>query len=475
MLFDVIPAGFFIPLASPNKTVYWDCVCKLFSVTDRQLSFGVERTILVDELQFYFDSAAAAEPASGSEASSPAARQDSLAEDDFSSKDSRDKANFVLRKLESCGWISVDTDNSYVQRVNFRDYAIQVVKTLIGIQNGKKTEYQGYIYTILNLARAKDTHQGLNLIQITENTDALITGLKNLNSNIKRYIDELTQHSTIPEIMDALLNDYYTEVVDKAYHRLRTADNVSKFRPEIIERLENKSRSPAYMNGAAKEIAEMREIDVRDAGEEVQRMLHGVIGAFREMDEILNEIDKKNTRYQRAAINRAKFLLTSSEDIRGQLKEILAGINRKINEENMDFNAIYKLDFMENLVRIYSTEFLDTSSLYSPIEGRKEFKPAALPDTEADEALRALKKQRMEEHLENVLSVSKIENEVLRLLGSRSVIRASELPLTEDLDFIRIIYIRLYAQRKHLRYHVVPGEYIDRAGYHFRDFEIWKN
>ena len=67
--------------------------------------------------------------------------------------------------------------------------------------------------------------------------DALITGLKSLNANIKRYIDELTKHSTVAEIMDALLNDYYTNVVDKAYHRLLTSDNVSKFRPEIIERM----------------------------------------------------------------------------------------------------------------------------------------------------------------------------------------------------------------------------------------------
>ena len=81
------------------------------------------------------------------------------------------------------------------------------------------------------------------LLQILENTDLLITGLKNLNSNIKHYIDELTRHRTVAEIMDALFNDYITNIVDKAYHRLLTSDNVSKFRPEIIERLESRSRS----------------------------------------------------------------------------------------------------------------------------------------------------------------------------------------------------------------------------------------
>lgn len=41
MLFDVIPDNFFSPLAAPGKIVYWECICRLFSVTSRQLSFGV--------------------------------------------------------------------------------------------------------------------------------------------------------------------------------------------------------------------------------------------------------------------------------------------------------------------------------------------------------------------------------------------------------------------------------------------------
>ena len=51
--------------------------------------------------------------------------------------------------------------------------------------------------------------------------------------------------------MDALFNDYITNIVDKAYHRLLTSDNVSKFRPEIIERLESRSRSRSYIEKAS--------------------------------------------------------------------------------------------------------------------------------------------------------------------------------------------------------------------------------
>ncbi len=273
-MFQVLPGNFFVPLSSPNKIVYWECICMLFSVMEHQLSFGVERDVLVDELQYYFEQSAAAE----------------IVGEDFAGADNRGKANGILRRLEYYGWIEIETDKSYVQRVNFKEYSVRILKTLLEIEEGKQIEYQGYIYTIYSLVRGTTDNPGVVLLQILENTDLLITGLKNLNSNIKHYIDELTKHSTVAEIMDALFNDYITNIVDKAYHRLLTSDNVSKFRPEIIERLESKSKNKSYIDKTAAEIAGLQEIEKDTAKEQVYRYLHEVIEAFRNMDDILNEI-----------------------------------------------------------------------------------------------------------------------------------------------------------------------------------------
>ena len=359
-MFHILPERFFVPLASPGKTAYWECICKLFRVMNNQLSFGVERDVLVEELLYYFEQANAA----------------SIMEEEIESGDSRSKANWMLRRLEYYGWIEIETDKSYVQRVNFKEYAVKVIKTLTEIAEGKQIEYQGYIYTIYSLVRSNTDNPGIVLLQILENTDLLVTGLKNLNSSIKHYIDELTKHSTVAEIMDALFNDYITNIVDKAYHRLLTSDNVSKFRPEIVERLESKSRSRAYIEKAQADIAGIKEIPLEEAGELVYQYIQDVITAFQNMDDILMEINRKNTQYQRAAISRAKFLLTGSEDIRGQLKELLIGINEKINEEEMDLSGIYRIEFLDELVRIYSMSVIDEKSLYSAIEGKKEFQPA---------------------------------------------------------------------------------------------------
>lgn len=441
--------------------VYWECLCRLFAVTNRQLSFGVERDILVDELQFYFDSSFATQMTDGEWENA-----------DEGSMSSRDKANFILRRLEGYGWISVETDYSYVQRVNFRDYAVSVMKTLLNLSDEKKTEYQGYIYTIYSLARSGGENLGLGLLQIVENTDALLTGLKSLNANIRRYIDDLTKHSTVAEILDALLNDYYSNVVDKAYHRLLTSDNVSKFRPEILERLEANARSKSYLKKASAEIAVLKEITEEEAQEETLSMLHEVIDAFQSMDDILSEINQKNTRYQRAAINRARFLLSSGDDIRGQLKDILTVLGEKITDMGMDYNAIYELEEMDKLIRIFSCEYLDIDSLYAPVEGKKEFVPEPVEVHKPNQKLREEKRRQMQEKLERVLSPQKIDAYVIKQLSERGQMRASELPLDEDDTFIRLIYIRLYGQRNSMSYELELGEVIKKDGFRFRDFII---
>lgn len=455
-MFRVIPENFFVPLSSPNKMVYWECICKLFSVMQHQMSFGVERDILVSELQYYFEQGNAVD----------------VVDEDFSQADSRGKANGILRRLESYGWIEIETDKSYVQRVNFKEYSVRVIKTLLEIADGKQIEYQGYIYTIYSLVRSNTEHPGIVLMQILENTDYLITGLKNLNSNIKHYIDDLTKHSTVAEIMDALFNDYITNIVDKAYHRLLTSDNVSKFRPEIIERLESKSRSAAYIEKAANEIAEMQEVKQEEAKETVYRYLHDVIEAFRNMDDILNEINRKNTQYQRAAINRAKFLLSGNEDIRGQLKEILLGLNEIINREQIDLGGIYEVEFLDNLIRIFSSGILDEKSFYSPVEGHKEFVSQNIVSGEPDKKLRLEKLQRIKEKLQKTLNPAKIEQYVLDCMNQKDEMQISEFPLENIEDFVKIIYVRLYAQRKNMKYKIELDGTIEKNGFRFKNFKI---
>lgn len=64
--------------------------------------------------------------------------------------------------------------------------------------------------------------------------------------------------------------------------------------------------------------------------------------------------------------------------MRGQLKEILLGINEVMNEQEMNLGGIYRMEFLDDLVRIYSSSVMDGNFLYSPTEGCREFAPQDL-------------------------------------------------------------------------------------------------
>ena len=255
---------------------------------------------------------------------------------------------------------------------------------------------------------------------------------------------------------------------------MRTSDNVSKFRPEIIERLESHSRSKTYIEKSKKELASIREITEDEAEELVYHYIRQIIDAFANMDDILNEIDRKNTQYQRAAINRAKFLLTGSEDVRGQLKEILIGINETVNEEHMDLGGIYRIEFTEELIDLFSVSVMDEMSLYKPIEGKKSFKPQAMQQSEPDEAIKAGKLRGLMRKLQKVMTPQKINAYVMDKLGENSSINASQLPLAGTEEFVKLIYVRLYGQRKNMDYRIELAEKTEVNGYEFKDFVISK-
>ncbi len=70
-------------------------------------------------------------------------------------------------------------------------------------------------------------------------------------------------------------------------------------------------------------------------------------------------------------------------------------MNEKINRENMDLGGIYRIEFLDDLIRIYSSAVIDEKSFYTPIEGKKTFEPEIIQQEEPDTELRNEKKRKM--------------------------------------------------------------------------------
>ena len=147
-------------------------------------------------------------------------------------------------------------------------------------------------------------------------------------------------------------------------------------------------------------------------------------------------------------------------------------MNEVINAEKMELGGIYEIAFLEQLIRIYSCNFLDESSFYSPIEGKKEFMPQQMQRKEPDMELRQEKMRHMMEKMQKILSPGKIDEYVNNYMENKEEILATELPLSNVEDFVKIIYVRLYGQRKNMKYRIETTEEKEVNGFRFKDFRI---
>lgn len=461
-LFKILPEKFFSILSSPSKEIYADCIFIIYKITNERSSYGIEREMLVEHFTDYIDSLG----------------QVSVFDDEGSDSldDSREKANFIIRKFFECGWIDIEENSNYLQTINLVDYAVSFIETMDKLMKNERLEYQGYVYTIYTLLFSGENIQpSVMLEQVYENTNKLISGLKTLNSNIKKYMAKIIRLKNAEEIMSLQFNDYEQNIIDKGYHRLKTSDNVSKFRPRIIDKLDKLSKNADFIKQVCHQLVEMEKIESLDeAYNSVRNSLNDTIYAISHIDEIISEIDRKNSQYLRASLSRLKYFLNSTKDLEGQINIILKYITENYKKNDFDLNNDY-LEEIISLIGVYPQSFIDEKSLYVSNEGKKTFKPQKLKERLLTKQEREKRINIFKEKNKERLSKTNINQYVMELLKEREVMNASFIPIKNIMDFIKIIYIRVYATSKLVSYKIKKLDSVIKIeGFQFNDFEIWK-
>lgn len=431
-IFRSVPEQFFVPLAYKNKKVYIKIISLLYNLVENGLSYGVEKEIFIAEIEDYLYSESI----------------DIEIEDEEQCDNNRDKANMLIRKLEEYRWIYTEITSDYKKIINFHDYSITMIEALLKIIQKEKIEYQGNIITIYTLLVANEKQNaGVIIKQVHENTKGIMSALKTLNANIKKYMDNITKKMTPEDILEELFGRYTKDILDKAYHRLKTSENVSRYRPKIIEILQNILSDNEFLMEAARFYKnEEEEIDEIEAREVVCSIITKIINAFNDMDDIIAEIDAKNTKYIRASVTRAKFLLNNSKDTVGLLKNILEYTCLKYKEQELSLSGDY-LEELNDLFTIYRFGYYDDTSLYVRAEGKKTFKAEALEISNISEEDRASVIKEFKRNQEKKYSHKKINCIVNEILGNKEKIKASEIEVNTTEEYIKLIYPELFIKK----------------------------
>ena len=103
-LFEILPADFYKPLTSKYRRMYADAILLIFNTFKPEISYGVNRDIIVRSLMDYFE-----------------LDDDEISFDDETYvSDARDKANGVIAQLKAAGWLEYEqTDDQQLNVVMF--------------------------------------------------------------------------------------------------------------------------------------------------------------------------------------------------------------------------------------------------------------------------------------------------------------------------------------------------------------------
>ena len=462
-LFEIVGSDYFKVLTGKYQNIFIDCLEIIYKSYRTELSYGLDKEIIVLQLTDYFDQ------------NSSDDIQFEEGQDVF--HDPRSKANEFLRKLKAYGWIEYEHDNSGSAKIIMPDHSISIMQTFAAITEHDEMEYQSEVsavYSLLINEKLLDRPYPQVIKPVYDRTIALFTELKKLNTSIRKYIDELTDGQSPEELMEHFFS-YNENIGSKAYHRMKTNDNVSRFRNTIEHRLRDILNDNMIMEKTVSGYQNIEgEYDRAEANNKVVEIISSVINYFNSYDEIEKEIERKHTKYLRSAVNRARLVFLNTNNIEGKLSAILRGLAMAFDNE--EENGIYD-DVPDDYCRIFNMspqsfirgESLKTIGLTKKTADVDEIFSAPLI---SEEELK-IRRDKIKKKNEQRFSRKNISVYVKKLLEEKPEVSASEIEIASKRDMIRLIFISIYGRDKKSEFMIIPGEsMISSNGFTFRDFKI---
>ena len=195
-LFEVVPGNFFSILSSGNREIYYDALMVLHDMFKFELNIRVDDFIaslitLLEDRAFEL-------------------------EDDDDAQESgltlSGKARIILDRFVKTGWVDKEfVDNSFIEIVTPRNYAIPVIKLLSELGENALLEYNSLVFaTYSGLKQAmseNESHIYEALLSAKANTEQLQYSLRTLYHGIRGFLRGIVDQQDI----NLLLQDHFGE------------------------------------------------------------------------------------------------------------------------------------------------------------------------------------------------------------------------------------------------------------------------
>ena len=443
-LFAHIPENLFSVFTGPLKELHADLLFLVYDLYRRSI-YTLPKETVIDLFCEYLETCAAGDWPEEEDETGAGGPEHTV----------RDRANEFFRKFVETAWLDQEPRHDYSYRVILYDHALALLETLDKIRRGYRMEYRGRILSIYQNLTGDEGLSYIALQQAREATAELIGGLKSLSHSIKKYTGELLEAKAPREILSHIFDQYFSEVLGEQYYRLKTSEHISKYRTGIITRVKQwQLNRPAITEQARLMVQEKQAAEKRAAENQVYDWLEYIEESFNSMDEILEEIDRRNVQYARAAVEKLRFQLRhgqgSEQTLRRALRHLSGEAKRCGEREEVD-------PHIGRFIRLFPQRSIDELSIKTPPRRRQEHIPRPLHLAEPSGEARRAGMERFRRRVREEITIEEINRYVEELLKGRERLPLSALPLDAKEQWIRLIYILLYSRSRRANY-LLSGE-----------------
>ncbi len=462
-LLDIIPERFFSVLASQNRGIYIDALFVILEVYELEMIIKRDDLVvtLIDRLE---NEIMDIEPEEG----------DEPGEVNYSSH-----AHFLIRKLESTGWIETEyVSDSFEEQITLPHYSIKVLKALQGIVDGDDfEEYNSYVYATYSALKTADAERDtfvFNALQgAYRNTRQFTDQLKMLLNNIKRYHQQLSESRQVKDILRQHFDEFKQYVSDKVYHPLKTLDSVPRFKSPILDILKDWITDDELL-GMMKDAALQRKAyeSAEQAEEGIVNMAGYIIDAYEKIDQLLKQIDRKNSAYTRASVEKMQYLINTDRSIKGKIIDLLKRVSTAAEEEQERLAGEMAL-----IVELFPQGYLSEESLYTRNVSVQKVDTPSLR-IQRSESLEEDVQKEMEEfsrQIESSFPDSRVFSYIRKQLRDRKSVNSANLGIEGNDEFIMTILGALKADDRDSFYDISFSEgMVYNSGYRIPQFTITK-
>ena len=392
----------------------------------------------------------------------------------------RELANYCIRRLEATGWITIDITNDYLEVLNFTDNAISITLALEEIKraadyslfadnftlDSNEQAFRGYIFTIYSLLNSKTYDYGLLLNQVYKNTINFVREIRKVDHKLKEFIHLIDEKENLKDLVE-LLAQYKDEIMDRAYFKLKTFDNINKYKLDIVRKLEAMQEDPDVMSIISNDYLFLASNDVNMARFIANKQINDCIDIYNSLEGIMDEIDKKNRDYITQTLSKVKYLINDSVDVASELNTIITHYASKVKKGQSEsgFQEIRKL-FELNVDKTLSIQSLSVPrGTYKKTEVNKLSKET-------------LNFTGMTESFFQVFRAAYKEEDIKKLLDE-SIEPGDEKDMTYFFPYdstrkevIKLLYIVVFIAGMDNYELIDTDEYIETKNYIVKDFRI---